>query len=218
MKRIVKRNDKIQQQIDSWVTQAKRKNEADWNHFSHDNVDGGIYPTTKTSLIDEQGSICCYCERQIGDSSCHIEHFHGKGRYPKQMFDYANLHASCDGFPDKANHCCGHRRAQQRNPDIPVSPLDEDCESRFRYTGRGAMKPADENDKEAETTVAALGLDSPKLRGMRRSLMIELENCLKCMSNRDFAAYVDQKLQPDANGRFPELFTTIRQYAGELQA
>lgn len=218
MKHIVKADRKIQPLIDSWVEKAKRKNEAGWNRFSHDNAAGGIYTTTKATLLKEQGSICCYCEREIGDSSCHIEHLHGKGRFPKQMFQYENLLASCDGFPDKADHCCGHKRAQQGNPDLPISPLDANCESRFRYTGLGTIKPATEGDADAENTIAALGLNSRKLCGMRKALMHELENCVKGMSDSEFSVYVERKLQTDSNGRFPEFFTTIRQYAKDLLA
>ncbi len=218
MKHIVKCNGEIQKEINSWIVQAKRKNEADWNHFSHDNAVGGIYPTTKASLVDEQGSICCYCERQIAESSCHIEHFLGKGRNPKQMFLYMNLLASCNGLSDKSNNCCGHGRAQRRNPDIPVSPLDVDCESRFRYTGFGAMKPANEDDSDAENTIAALGLNSPKLRANRKALMYQLEDYVKGMSDSEFSVYVERWLQTDNNGCFPAFFTTIRQYAKDLLA
>ncbi len=217
MKRIVKNNGDIQDQIGAWVARARRKNTADWNHFSRDNAANGIYTATKASLVNEQGSICCYCERRVAESSCHIEHFRGKGRHPKTMFDYRNLHASCNGFPDKAHHCCGHKRAQQNNPEIPISPLHEDCESRFRFTGFGSMKAAKDDDQDAAATIQALGLDTPKLRGMRLALMRELENCLNGMSAEEFNEYVDDKLQVDDNGRFTEFFTTIRQYADELR-
>jgi len=161
VKHIVKSNDEIQPRIDSWVARAKRKNQADWEHFSRDNAEDGIHTATKEALIEEQGGICCYCERGIIASPCHIEHFQGKSRYPKETFKYANMHASCDGFPEKAENCCGHKRAQHRkprNPDVPVSPLEPECETRFRFTGFGAIKPASDDDQGAADTIDILGL------------------------------------------------------------
>ena len=218
MKHIVKRNQLIQQMIDSWLTQAKRRNQANWEHFRSEDEGHEIYAATKKSLIDEQGAICCYCEQRIEESSSHVEHFSGKARHPQKVFDYTNLHASCNGFANAVDHCCGHKRAEKGNPDLPISPLDENCESRFRYTGLGEVKPAKDKDADAENIIAALALDSPKLRGMRRRLMIELEGCLAGMSEEEFSEYIDQKLSQDEHGRFPPFFTTIRQYADDLCA
>ena len=218
MKHIVKCGQAIQQKIDSWRAQANRRNRANWEHFRSGGGGHEIYAATKESLIKEQGAICCYCEQRIEGSSSHVEHFRGKARHPQKVFDYTNLHASCNGSANTVDHCCGHKRAEQGNPDLPISPLDTDCESRFRYTGLGKMEPAVDDDVEAENTIAALGLDSPKLRGMRRRLMIELENCLACMSEEEFSEYIDQKLSQDERGQFPEFFTTIRQYVDDLCA
>ena len=211
MKRIVKSNSDIQSQIDSWAARAKRKSEYDWEHFSQDRNQDGIYVTTKTSLVNEQGGICCYCERRIAvDQSSHIEHFKGKSKYLPLVFVYNNLHTSCNGIPGTRDHCCGHKRAEHGNPDIPVSPLDDKCESRFRFTGRGVMKPASEDDNDAINTIDFLGLNSPKLRGMRERLMHQLEDCVRQMTDKEIAAFIDGKLQTDRDGRFPPFFTAIQ--------
>jgi len=219
MKRIVKSNDHIQLRIKSWVARAKRKKQADWEHFSRESAGDGIHAATKQALLGEQGGICCYCERDIVGLPSHIEHFQSRDRHPQRMFDYANLHASCDGFPNKEENCCGHKRAQHRrprNPEIPVSPLDGDCETRFRFTRLGAIKPRSDDDQGAADTIGILGLDSKKLRAMRRALFRELRSYREGMAPDAFTDYVAVKLQPDKDGHFPGFFTTIRQYAEEL--
>ena len=217
MKQIVK-NDTgtIQPQIDSWVTKARRKEEADWGHFAQDKTDSGAHAPTKAALIGEQGHICCYCERRISAGSYHVEHFKGRARHPEFMFYYTNLHASCNGSPGTTDRCCGHKRTDQGNPDIPISPLDEKCESRFCFTGYGQIRPSEDDDQEARQTIATVGLDSPKLRGMRRAIMHALTGCYKGMEPDEFRDYVEQKLQRDESTRFPSFFTTIRQFADEL--
>ena len=148
MKQIVKSDtESIQKRIDSWV--AKAKGEANWGHFAEDKTDSGAYTPTKAALISEQCDICCYCERLVCKYSSHVEHFRGKGRYPELTFVYTNLHASCNGSPGTTDHCCGHKRAEQGNPDLPISPLDENCESRFSFTRRGRIIPTKDADQEA---------------------------------------------------------------------
>ena len=220
MKHILKDNEDIQARIDSWVERAKGKGSAGWEEFSREAGEDGIYPATKAALIEEQGAICCYCEREIATSPCHIEHFQGRAAHPQRMFDYGNMHASCNGFPNKAVNCCGDKRAQHRkprNPDIPVSPLEEDCETRFRYTGSGAIEPESDDDHAAAETISILGLGSRKLCAMRKDVLRELVNCWKGMAADEFATYVQEKLKRDADGHFAEFFTAIRQYGDELR-
>ncbi len=52
----------------------------------------------KSSLVEDQGYICCYCGQRIeSDYKTSIEHLNPKSKYKAQTYDYANLLASCDG-------------------------------------------------------------------------------------------------------------------------
>jgi uncharacterized protein (TIGR02646 family) len=46
-------------------------------------------------LLKEQGYICCYCGQRIDRNTMAIEHFNPKSIYRNEIFDYANLFASC---------------------------------------------------------------------------------------------------------------------------
>lgn len=49
----------------------------------------------KTSLLKEQGKICCYCGKKINVENADIEHFELKSLNSRKTFDYHNLWASC---------------------------------------------------------------------------------------------------------------------------
>lgn len=53
----------------------------------------------RTSLLKEQGYICCYCGRRILDhpSQSVIDHLLPKSRFKEKTYDYDNLLASCVG-------------------------------------------------------------------------------------------------------------------------
>lgn len=55
--------------------------------------------------------------------------------------------------------------------NLLISPLDEDCEYRFRFTADGGISPRLEDDSGAEVTIRKLGLDLPKLRALRAAAL-----------------------------------------------
>lgn len=70
------------------------------------------YFMLKKSLVEEQGFICCYCERRIGANKkltdCDIEHFMPRNPDSSMpvaqqaicraaQLDYFNMFASCEG-------------------------------------------------------------------------------------------------------------------------
>lgn len=60
---------------------------------------GENYPAEKselrTALLKDQGHICCYCGQGLENIPTAIEHFHPKGVYINEIFDYDNLLISC---------------------------------------------------------------------------------------------------------------------------
>lgn len=56
---------------------------------TYDDLAGETKKTVKGALMEEQGYICCYCERRLTDGDSHIEHF----QIQKSILDISlNLH------------------------------------------------------------------------------------------------------------------------------
>ena len=86
----------------------------------------------RLELVEEQGFICCYCNREITFEWSNIEHFKQKGnpKYFNLAYHYQNVFASCDGFssePRPREVCCDSKRLE--NEDLSLSPLQEDIET-----------------------------------------------------------------------------------------
>ena len=120
------------------------------------------------SLLSEQGYACCYCGDKITLGSSHIEHFRPQKDFEHLDLDYTNLHASCQGETEtpKPAHC-GHSKGSNFCEDSHVSPLEENCESRFRFTLLGEIKGSN-NDAPAEAMIKLLALDIEFLNSRRK--------------------------------------------------
>jgi len=55
------------------LTKWKAMASEDWQP-TYGDLSGETKRAVKMPLMREQGAICCYCERQIGDADSHIEH------------------------------------------------------------------------------------------------------------------------------------------------
>ena len=122
-------------------------------------------------LIEEQGGICCYCNRELRDDDFHIEHFRPKdvNRYPELALDYDNLLISCQRQLQRHEpRHCGMKKDNWFEEEVTVSPLDPDCETRFEYLEDGRIRATD-NDPDADETIQHLGLDIDKLRELRKA-------------------------------------------------
>ncbi|MCD6321455.1 MAG: TIGR02646 family protein [Clostridiales bacterium] len=143
---------------------------ANWNNFLRPHSQHlAVYTELRKTLIDQQKKMCCYCEVALKeDTDAHVEHLQDQDNYPKETFNFNNLLASC-----RHNDCCGHKKGNSYFTEM-VSPLDNNCESRFTYTGNGKIIPFNELDIHAQKTIRLLGLNckrlSPSLRVMRECL------------------------------------------------
>ena len=124
------------------------------------------------SLLAEQGWVCCYCGRRIGQADSHIEHFQPQELRPDLALSYDNLHASClrDTQPGVPLHC-GHAKGGRFDEALHLSPLDPGCESRFVYTMSGEIAPQEPADLRASYMVDLLKLDIPFLRNRRQEVL-----------------------------------------------
>ena len=75
------------------------------------------------------------------------------------------LHAN-GAQPGDPPHC-GQLKGNWFDADVLVSPLQADCENRFRFTADGRVQAAENADNGATETGSRLGLNSSKLRRLR---------------------------------------------------
>lgn len=120
------------------------------------------------SLLKEQGWVCCYCGRSIGQLDSHIEHFRPQERYADLALSCENLHASCirETEPGRPLHC-GHAKGADFDEVLQISPLDRQCEERFLYTLDGSILARDAADAQVDYMVELLQLDISFLRNRR---------------------------------------------------
>lgn len=190
----------------------KAKANADWQPTYAD-LSGIEKQAVKQSLMAEQGFLCCYCERRLTDDDSHIEHFRPQNDPQCDPLDYGNLLCSCQNKLAKGDpRHCGNLKNGWFDEESLVSPLAEDCEGRFAYSGDGGIRPSDPDDGPARITIEKLGLDIRKLSDLRKNAIdpfVDIE-----FSEHEFRQFVDGYLQQNHEGMFGEFCTTIRHLFG----
>ena len=128
---------------------------------------GGEKHTLKYHLIQEQGSICCYCMKFI-EFDCHIEHFipcSSTARDGHSLdLSYENLLASCNGEHDDRSSC-GHYKGAM-DYELLLSPVEGGIEELFQYDILGNIKGV---STSAIETIAWLNLNSFELKRHRKT-------------------------------------------------
>jgi uncharacterized protein (TIGR02646 family) len=158
------------------------------------------------SLLNEQGKICCYCQRQIALNSSHIEHLKPQSLYPEESLTYENLLASCQGEDDpsrKPVHC-GHKR---QNEPLLITPLDVDCEQLFVYTDDGQILANPNSMKPIAEMIELLGLNIPKLQRMRKGAIANLK--LEELTPEEIQRLIEGFSRRSEAGDFQEFCTVI---------
>ena len=159
------------------------------------------------SLLAEQGWVCCYCGRRIGQADSHMEHFRPQEAHPGLALSYDNLHASClrDTRPGLPLHC-GHAKGGRFDADLHLSPLDPGCEDRFVYTLLGEIGPRELGDPRADYMVDLLKLDIPFLRNRRQEVLREVFDAefLGSATQEDLRRLRDGFRTFDVDGQAPD--------------
>ena len=143
------------------------------------------YWILKKHLVEEQGYICCYCEREIGKlvslTDCNVEHF--KPRHPAKnlpltpeqrqecidaQLDYNNLYASCLGEKQYYTDHCNHKKDNWYDFEVCVLLTDSRINDLFGYRLSGKMFAIGSNAK-AQEFLNHLNLDSYALREQRKN-------------------------------------------------
>lgn len=173
-----------------------------------------IKDSLRNSILEEQGYICCYCEKELKKNDCHIEHFKPKeqNKFPELELEYNNLFCSCQVNLSKGEPLqCGNSKGNFFDERFLISPLDPTCESRFKYTFDGQILPVEENDTCAKITIIELNLN--EVKNLREGAIEPFLNLDNEMSEEELTRFVKAYLieKEDNNGRYNEFYTTIKQ-------
>ncbi|MGD9659786.1 MAG: retron system putative HNH endonuclease [Porticoccaceae bacterium] len=188
------------------LTAWKRPAIEDWQPTYAD-LRGAEKQAVKKALMQEQGYLCCYCERQLIDGDSHIEHFKPQSDPTVDPLDYANLLCSCQNKLDKGEpRHCGNLKGDWFDDLLLVSPMAPDCESRFTYTADGRIYPANQ-DPAAKETIEHLGLDLPKLVSLRAAAIAHFLD--DELTGEELSLFIEGYLQRDTEGHFNQFWTTI---------
>jgi len=162
MKHIVKDHNTLG--FDKWKASAND----DWQP-TYEDLSSTTKEEVKFSLMQEQGYICCYCERRLTDDDSHIEHFNPRSNNAVNPLDYANMLCSCQNQLEQGEpRHCGHLKGDWFDNQLLVSPLDPDCGGHFACTADGKIQPARKSDDAATRTIEKLGLNINKLNALRK--------------------------------------------------
>jgi|SRR5580700_3346854 uncharacterized protein (TIGR02646 family) len=108
--------------------------------------------TLRTSLVNEQRGLCCYCLSPIRPEreTMKIEHWHSRDNYGNEQLDYSNLLAAClgnDGQSWSHQHCDTRKGNSDlsRNPSNPMHRVEDLI--RFEADGRIASDNLAFNDE-----------------------------------------------------------------------
>ena len=125
-------------------------------------------------LLEDQGSICCYCMRRIDVSSMKIEHYLSRARHPKEQLRWTNLLAACKGGEGGPIETCDRSKADK---DLAVDPQNRDHVATLRYLADGTVIT---RDKSFEMDIdSVLNLNAERLKQSRAEALLGFQLGLK---------------------------------------
>ena len=134
---------------------------------------------TRTSLLTEQGHICCYCMRRIPESGktpgSKIEHFLCQDNHSDEELTYGNMLLACLGYEGspKRLQTCDTKKGNLMLTHSP-SNLARNIENLIKYKPNGEIYSSDETlNTELEKV---LNLNVKQLKENRRVIYETVQN------------------------------------------
>jgi uncharacterized protein (TIGR02646 family) len=176
-----------------------------------DNLESSTKTLIKQQLLEEQGWLCCYTGLTIENSTSHIEHLLpqsiSKNRGTHEDVDYQNMLAA---YPK--NGKCPYGAKARDNKQLPVHPLQTDCEAKFRFDIEGRISGV---DRDATDTIEILKLCL--LTDERKTAISEvLFSSDNILSQDDLRRFAKNYCMPDENGKLRKFCFVIAQVAQQL--
>lgn len=184
------------------------------------------YKAMKRQLLEDQGYVCCYCNRSITGVGDITEHVEPKSANKHWVGEYKNLLVACEGGQHIPATITGTKKARRLayplhcdqskgNLTIPISPLSPDCESRVKYD---VLTGSVNGDSDVLIMRDTLNLDQSELRIERKE---EIKNwCYdgsgNVLSNDQLEKVFTKMLTRDANGHYHNLYYVIASAALSL--
>ena len=194
-------------------TQWKALSSDDWQP-AYDSMGSSIKTDVKKALMQEQGFLCCYCERRLIDEDSHIEHFKPQSDNETDPLDYCNLLCSCQNRMNKGEpRHCGNLKEDWFDAALLISPFEPDCENRFTFTADGGIRAAEPGDRAARTSMIKLGLGIPKLNDLRKKAIEPFID--ETLDEQELKMFVTGYLEKDSQGMFGEFYMAIKRLFGE---
>ncbi|WEJ61875.1 HNH endonuclease family protein [Thiomicrorhabdus lithotrophica] len=110
---------------------------------TYDNLTHVEREDIRLKCLEEQHYLCAYCCQSITgeNKDCMNEHVIPRNANPTLALDFSNIVASCTN----RNQCDSSHGSQL----LPLTPLDNDWEDRFKYFLSGRIKGLDDDAIEA---------------------------------------------------------------------
>ncbi|MEO8493885.1 MAG: hypothetical protein ABI614_02365 [Planctomycetota bacterium] len=194
-------------------------------------------PQLRGELIAEQSGLCAYTGAPIDERlggyhddnlvfQAHIEHVKPRaiceaeltargGDYGRELcedMDHHNLVAALEVKRKSPSKSEIFGAAAHGDNILPITPLQPDCEHKFRFDENGGIQGL---DVTATQTIELLKLGHATLTGWRRGAIAGFFPPSLNLNRGEIEAMVDRLDQP-TDGRLPEFSFCIRSYAMSL--
>ena len=153
----------------------------------------------RKQMINVQKGVCCYCCKSIEAEDTHNEHIKPRNSFPQYSMDYNNLIVSCN-----SKNSCGIKKDKYYDAKF-ISPLEEDCESHFKYLANGVIEGVDERGKY---TIDILNLNSHKLVSFRKNIY---DSCVAIAGTEGGKEIIIQTYIRESDGKLPS-FSVMVEY------
>lgn len=183
------------------------------------------FPALKQQMYCDQGGICCYCGRRLvypDHPQYIVEHVIPKESDRTLAGEYKNLLLSCrpsaeeealrkeapKRVRDKFFHCDKSKGAMP----ITYSPLQENCDTHFRYDEFGDVTVVDATDTAALQDLCTLNLKCEWLK-RRRKAAIEGElydENNELLPDEELRNRLKTIMERDVNGMYAEFCFVIK--------
>lgn len=171
------------------------------------------------ALLVEQGFLCAYTLLKISSDKAHVEHVK-----PQSQCDHGedvawNNMVACFPQPDAQHPGFGAVQKDSWWEEAKfVSPLAENCDSRFKYQKDGSIEVAVANDAAAKTTIEKLKLDCARLKEARKNAIMKAglhKRAKKPISSVSKAQGFAQTLSRRQSNAYVEFCTVLEHVADD---